>query len=134
MRFMLDQLNPAMRKQVEEKLRIPSKVVKPEAKYRAKPTEVDGQRFASKREAKRFQTLEAMQFAGNISDLRTQTSFDLTVNGQLICRYIADFTYRQRGALVVEDSKGMRKGVPYQLFKLKAALMRAIHGINVREV
>lgn len=93
-------------------------------------TEVDGQSFASKREAKRFGQLRLMEKGGLIADLKTQVRYPLDVNGQPICHYIADFTYMEAGELVVEDSKGYRTPE----FILKSKLMRAVHGITVREV
>lgn len=103
--------------------------MRPGPKYRNVRTEVDGQSFASKREAKRFSELRLLQKAGQISDLKTQVRSPLDVNGQPVCHYVADFTYTEGGELVVEDSKGYRTPE----FILKSKLMRAVHGIEVRE-
>jgi hypothetical protein len=103
--------------------------VRPGTKYRNVRTEVDGISFASKREAKRFVELRLIQKAGVISDLKTQVRYPLDVNGQPVCHYIADFTYLEKGELVVEDSKGYRTPE----FILKSKLMRAVHGIEVQE-
>lgn len=99
------------------------------SKYGAKKTVVDGITFPSKLEAKRWGELLILQKAGAISCLKRQVPFDLKVNGHLICRYIADFTYTQAttGEIVVEDAKGMMTPA----FRLKAKLMEAIHGIVV---
>ena len=99
-------------------------------KYRAIPTIVDGKRFASKREAKRYQDLKHLQNAGMIKYLECQPRFNLEVNGLKICDYIADFIYQCQGQTVVEDSKGFRT----PLYKLKKKLMRAVHGIEIVEV
>lgn len=98
-------------------------------KYRNVRTEVDSMFFASKREAKRYTELRLLQKAGQISDLKTQVRYPLDVNGQPVCHYVADFTYAEDGSLVVEDSKGYRTPE----FILKSKLMRAVHGIEVRE-
>ena len=47
-------------------------------------------------------------------------------------RYRADFSYRENGALVVEDVKSSATRTRTYLDKRK--LMREIHGIEVREV
>lgn len=75
--------------------------------------------------------LLALQAAGLIRDLETQPKFRLDVGSVHICSYLADFQYFDvpRGAIVVEDVKGMRT----EVYKLKAKLMLAIHGIEVEE-
>ena len=100
------------------------------SKYGAKKTVVDGITFPSKLEAKRWNELQTLQMAGAISGLKRQVPFDLKVNGHLICRYIADFTYTQAatGEIVCEDAKG----VMTPAFRLKAKLMEAVHGIVVQ--
>lgn len=101
-------------------------------KYRNVATVVDGKRFSSKREAKRYQELKLLERAGRIFDLRTQVPFDIVINDVKICRYVADFAYFP-GDLVdyetVEDCKGFRTPV----YKLKRALMLAVFGIKVKE-
>ena len=100
------------------------------SKYGAKKTVVDGITFPSKLEAKRYGELLILQKAGAISCLKRQVPFDLEVNGHLICRYIADFTYTQSatGEIVCEDAKG----VMTPAFRLKAKLMEAVHGIVIQ--
>lgn len=104
---------------------------KPKAsKYRNVPTYVDGIRFASKLEAKRWGQLQQLERAGVITHLTRQPKFPLRVNGDLICRYVADFSYRENGELVVEDSKGVRT----REFIIKKALLKSLYGYDVREV
>ena len=71
-----------------------------------------------------------LERSGAITALQRQVPFDLKVNGHLICRYIADFTYTQAttGEIVCEDAKG----VMTPAFRLKAKLMEAVHGIVVQ--
>jgi hypothetical protein len=106
---------------------------KPGQKYRNIPTEVDGEKFHSKKEAKRWVDLGILQLAGRVRKLRRQVPFDLKVDGFLICRYIADFVYEEDTTgvwqTVVEDSKGY----PTQIYRLKRKLMEAVHGIEIRE-
>ena len=99
-------------------------------KYQAVPTEVDGIKFPSKKEANRYRQLALLVKAGEISGLRLQVSYDISVNEHHICRYIADFEYvTSHGAIVTEDVKGMRTPV----YKLKKKLMLAVHGIEITE-
>ena len=46
-------------------------------KYHAKPTFVDGRRFASRKEAARYCELRLLERAGKIQDLTTQVPFVL---------------------------------------------------------
>lgn len=73
-----------------------------------------------------------MERADRISELRTQVPFDIVINGVKVCRYIADFVYLipETGARIVEDAKGYRTPI----YRLKAKLMRAVHGIIIKEV
>jgi len=99
-------------------------------KYRACAIIIDGVRFASKREAQRWQELCQLQAAGRIADLRRQVRFVFPIKtdtGRNVA-YIADFTYTQDGRFVVEDSKGFETDVS----RLKRALMRYFHHIDVR--
>lgn len=101
-------------------------------KYGAKPTTVDGIRFASKKEARRWSELVLLMKAGEVRNLRRQVWFVLlapeihgaledinrgTVKGtRPIGRYVADFMYERvtRGGRpfawepVVEDAKGFK--------------------------
>lgn len=101
------------------------------SKYNAQRTEVDGITFDSKKEAARWEELQLMLRAGEITELRRQVAFGLTVNGELVGTYKADFVYRdKRGKRVVEDVKGLRTDV----YLLKRRLMLACHGIEIQEV
>ncbi len=87
--------------------------------------------FASKREHKRWHELRALEEAGLIRDLKAQVPYDLAVDGQHVCRYVADFRYLSPGqGVVVEDTKGYRT----EVYKLKAQLFRAVTGIQIVEV
>ena len=99
---------------------------------------VDGIQFDSKKEAARYGELKLLERAGEISELQVQPSFNLMVNDQLICKYIADFSYliedkKYPGvyATIVEDVKGCKKGCAWEKFRIKAKLMKAIHDIDV---
>jgi hypothetical protein len=63
------------------------------SKYAAIPTIVDGIRFASKKEARRYTELKLLERAGEITCLELQPKFPCVVNGKKVCTYIADFAY-----------------------------------------
>jgi hypothetical protein len=108
-------------------------------KYRNKPTVVDGIRFASQAEAKRYAELQILQRAKRIMGLTCHPRFPLMVNGHLIATYVGDFGYREllprdmsadvRWGLsallmdIVEDVKGCET----ELFKLKAKLFEVLY-------
>lgn len=98
-------------------------------KFNAKRTVVDGISFPSKAEANRWCDLRTLEVNGKIQNLRRQVRFPLTVNGILICTYIADFTYRQDGKPVIED----KKGVVTPLYALKRKLFAAVYGATITE-
>ncbi len=97
--------------------------------------------FDSKREAKRWGALVGRLKAGEICGLERQPVFHfyvgenaLTYQSNRKVRYIADFRYFDviRQELVVEDVKSEPTKTPE--YKIKWALMRLFHGINVKEV
>ena len=100
------------------------------SKYGNVRTVVNGITFASKAEAARYRELVAMQKAKMISDLQIQQPFSLLVNGKLVCKYMADFTYKFGSTPIVEDVKGVRTAV----YRLKAKLMLACYGITITEI
>ena len=108
-------------------------------KYGNEKTEVDGIKFASRHEAKRYVELKYMERAGLIKNLQLQRVYTLIgaqkdKDGKIIERpvkYIADFVYTDAdGKTVVEDAKGVRTDV----YKIKRKLMLSIYGIRIQEV
>ncbi len=113
-------------------------------KYRAVRTVVDGHKFASKKEARRYGELKLLQKAGFICDLKLQPKIKLSANGVDICTYIGDFFYYKRGhfkvsenqvggeagKFIYEDVKGMRTPI----YRLKKKLVLALTGITITEV
>lgn len=110
------------------------------------------QKFDSTLEFERFKILKSFEKEGVITDLETQVSFELipsqpydekTVqpNGVVSykrrtmrgTKYIADFTYKHDGVLVVEDTKSdITKKKPE--YRIKKKLMLMIHNILIKEV
>lgn len=106
-------------------------------KYHAKKTVIDGITFDSGREAKRYKELKLLELAGEISGLKLQVKYVLTDSNELFraSTYTLDFEYLTKdGHKVYEDSKGMRKGEAYSLFKLKQKIMYEKYGIYIKEV
>ena len=106
-------------------------------KYHAVKTVIDGITFDSKGEAKRYQELQLMLKAGEISEFSRQVPFVLApavvLNGRKkpALRYVADFVYCDRqGLQVVEDFKG----VVTPVYVIKRHLMKHIHNIEILEV
>lgn len=89
------------------------------SKYKNVAQVIDGIRFPSKAEARRYSELRLLELGKQIRDLKRQVTFALYgKNGSPICRYRADFTYWEGDKYVVED----RKGFETPEFKLKAKL------------
>jgi len=101
-------------------------------KYHNQKTDVDGYTFDSKAEANRYCDLKLLQKAKRICDLELQPRFDLTVNSVKIGFYKADFAYTEveNGERIVEDVKGVMTPV----YRLKKKLVKALHGIEIREI
>ena len=108
------------------------KAGKADNKFGAKSyTDEDGRFHASRAEGSRWHELKLMHRAGLISNLIHQPKFDLTVNGHVICRYIADAEYLDAdGNRIVEDTKGVITPV----YRIKRKLMTALHGITITEI
>lgn len=112
---------------------VPDEAPKP-SKFHNVRAEVDGIMFDSKKEARRYKDLKLDLAAGNIQQLETHPSYEMHVNGQLICKYEADFSYYERGddrtfRRVIEDVKGHRT----REYIIKKRLMKAIYDIEIRE-
>lgn len=120
------------------------------SKYGNKKAKANGKVFDSKTERGRYYTLQMLEKAGEISDLRMQVPFELipaiyeTVEVRLKTKtklvqkqvqrpthYVADFVYKDKdGNEVVEDVKGFRTAE----YLLKKKMMRAFLGITIKEV
>lgn len=110
---------------------------RPATKYGNHTVEKDGQKYDSVKEYRRFCELQLLQRAGEITELRRQVRYELIpaqrIEGKLVeqrCEYIADFVYKQRGAEIVEDTKGVRT----KDYIIKRKLMLWVHGIRIKEV
>jgi hypothetical protein len=109
------------------------------SKFGAVPATVDGMRFASQKEARRFVELQRLVRAGAIRELECHPVFLLEVighNGECVTcgKYTADFQYRTTcgGRLVVEDVKS--RATKTTSYRLRKRLVEALYGIVVTEV
>jgi hypothetical protein len=118
-------------------------------KYRARKRVLDGIRFDSIRESERYRELALLQKAGRIRELKIHPQYTLAVHGEVVSVYAADFEYieathdaeacptpqyhAEHGKLVVEDVKS-RPTASRQDYRIKKALMRALYGIEIKEV
>ena len=142
--------------QVRQK--VGGKIAAQASKYHNRKIEINGIRFDSRKEAKRYVQLMHAMHLGAIRDLRLQVDFTIQeaytdCQGKRIraIRYRADFTYRLTGdfpaSISAEDRELWRryiesgketvvedvKGVKTQAYKLKEKLM-AQKGISIREL
>lgn len=104
-------------------------------KFRNEPQVVDGLKFASKKEARRWGELKLLERAGEIRLLTHQPKFIFTHNDKLICSYVGDFSYinTSDGERIVEDVKSpiTRK---HPVYRIKNKMMAAFYNIHIREV
>ena len=110
-------------------------------KYHNQPCEVDGVKFDSQKEARRYRELMALLRAGKIRDLKLQPQFTLqesykTPEGKRVqaIRYVADFSYFDcdLGKDVVEDVKS--RATKTRVYEMKRKLLLERFGIEIREV
>ena len=96
------------------------------SKYYAEKTEIDGIKFDSAKESKRYANLKLLERAGVIENLKLQPRFLLqegfTYNGhkERKIEYVADFQYERNGQTIVEDVKS--KATRTEVYKLKRKL------------
>lgn len=118
------------------------------AKYHNRKITRDGVTFDSRKEFRRYEELQLLQQAGEITNLRRQVKFVLiptqrepskigtrggVKKGKLLereCAYVADFVYLENGKTVVEDTKGVKT----KDYIIKRKLMLRVYGIRIREV
>jgi hypothetical protein len=103
------------------------------SKYGNVWTEVDGIKFQSKAEARRYSELKLLERSGEITDLILQPAYQLQCTHHKsgpfnVGRYVADFSYTDsRGTWVVEDVKGIETAI----FKWKRRHFEAQSGQKI---
>lgn len=112
------------------------------SKYNARKVEIDGLRFDSQKEARRYRELRLREMAGEIvmlechpryalvavHDVASQRDLDIVPVG----RYTPDFRYVTReGEVVIEDVKGVKT----EAYRLRKRLFEAnYYPLTVREL
>ena len=104
--------------------------------------EIDGIKFQSKKEGKRYSDLKMLVIAGLISHLEVQPKSYIIMDKKFNVSKGRNITYRldfkyydiELRKTVHEDVKGRKKGTQYDLFMLKKCLMKQIYNIDVIEI
>jgi hypothetical protein len=98
---------------------------------------IDGIKFDSRKEAKRYTELKLLERNGDIEKLTLQPRFLLQEgfrkNGKAYRKieYVADFMYEQDGKLIIEDVKGIKTDV----YKLKQKLFeKKYQDLTIKEI
>lgn len=118
----------------EYKELLKTKKKKKKSKYSAVKTKVDGIKFDSKKEARRYKELKILERSDEIKSLELQPRFLLQekfkYNDKTIRKieYVADFRYiDEKGNTVVEDVKGMKT----EVYKIKKKIFLKRYGENL---
>lgn len=144
----LARLGPRAQRQLLEKLGAQQRR-QSQAKYHNEPTVVNGIRFDSRKEARRYDELMVLLRAGKIRNLRLQAQYTLQESfvapeGTRIraIKYVADFAYErpaepeQNGVVhwlpVVEDVKSRATKTPQ--YEMKKKLLYDKYRIEITEV
>ena len=109
------------------------------SKYGNEPLEIDGHKFPSRKEARRYAQLKILERAGKISNLQLQVPYELqpafkhpqTNKTIRAIKYVADFVYTdsETGKVHIEDTKGFRT----KEYELKKKMM-LYHGFIIEEI
>ena len=121
-------------------------------KYKNKKIEIDGIKFDSTKEGKRYLVLKQALYDGKIQDLKLQVKYELipsikeeyvehlktkdkvkTRTLQLPITYTCDFQYMKDGELIIEDIKASPKLLPKE-FVIKEKLMFWKYRIKIKKV
>ena len=113
-------------------------------KYGAKPITVNGERFDSTGEYRRWCELKLLERSGAIHGLKRQRRYTLKVARYGVpwpdketpilyasgrkAAYVADFVYEENGKMIIEDFKG----VDTPLSKLKRAIVETMFKTKIR--
>ena len=103
------------------------------SKYKNVWTTVDGIKFQSKAEARRYSQLKLLEKAGEVFDLALQPAYQLLCTSHrkqpfAVDRYVGDFSYTNKdGFWVLEDVKGVETAI----FKWKRKHFEAQYGQKI---
>lgn len=97
------------------------------SKYKNRRVEIDGIKFDSVKEGKRYSDLKLLQKEGHVQFFLRQVAFDLPGG----VRYFADFlVFWVNGKTTVEDVKGVRT----QIYKLKKKQVEELYPVKITEI
>lgn len=96
-------------------------------KFNAKHVELDGIKFASKREAARYSTLKGLIAKGDVIFFTRQTPMHLIGGIKYLCDFVV---YWSDGTVTFEDVKGFKT----DLYKLKKKQVEATYPIEITEI
>jgi hypothetical protein len=96
-------------------------------KFKARRTNVDGIKFSSKKEAKRYNTLKLLRKSGEILFFLRQVPFHLPGGVKYICDFLIFWV---NGEVTIEDVKGFKT----ESYKAKKKMVEALYPIEISEV
>jgi len=96
-------------------------------KFKAKPVESDGIKFASKKEYKRYTELKLLQKYGEVLFFLRQTPFHLQGGVKYVCDYLVFWT---NGEVTIEDVKGFKTPI----YILKKKQVEQLYPITIKEI
>jgi len=109
----------------------------PGSKFGNKKVTIDGIKFDSIKEGRHYKDLKLRERAGEISELKIKPVYEFWINGVLVGKYTADFSYwvirPQPLGFRVDDVKG-GTATRTEAYGLRKRLMLACHNIEVMEV
>jgi hypothetical protein len=95
-------------------------------KFKAKPTEYNGIKFASKKEQKRYCELQVLKSAGDILFFLRQVPVHLSGGVKYVCDFLI---FWSDGTVTFEDVKGFRT----DLYKTKKKMIEATYPFKIIE-
>ena len=96
-------------------------------KFKAKPQELDGIKFPSKKEAKRYKELKTLQELGEVLFFLRQVPFHLEAGVKYVCDFLVFWT---NGEVTIEDVKGVKT----DMYILKKKIIEATYPISITEI
>lgn len=96
-------------------------------KFRAIRTELDGIKFASRKEARRYRELRLLEKSGELLFFLRQVPFHLPANVKYVCDFLC---FWKDETVTVEDVKGIKT----PLYILKKKQVEATYPVSITEV
>lgn len=96
-------------------------------KFKAKPQELDGIKFPSKKEAKRYRELKTLQELGEVLFFLRQVPFHLEAGVKYVCDFLVFWI---NGEVTIEDVKGIKT----DMYILKKKMVEATYPVTITEI